>query len=137
MTLCAGGLSWYVVALTPTSNYFAVLLPATLAGGAGSGLTFVGCTVTGMRAVAPHDTGIAAGPLNTSVQAGAALGLAALAAIASIVTRNHLPGHTMAAALTDGYTAGLLAGAIIFAAGALAALITINARASNAEIVGH
>ena len=33
-------------------------------------------------------------------------GLAVLAAIASIVTRNHLPGHTMATALTDGYVAG-------------------------------
>jgi len=43
---------------------------------------------------------------------------AALAAIASIVTRNHLPGtHTMATALTNGYVAGLLASAIIAAAG--------------------
>ena len=67
----------------------------------------------------------------------AALGLAALAAIASIVTRNHLPGHTMAAALTDGYAAGLLVGAILFAVGALVALVTINAPPSAAEAVGH
>ncbi|HEV8278852.1 MAG TPA: MFS transporter [Streptosporangiaceae bacterium] len=136
MTLCSGGLAWYVVALTPASNYFAVMLPAMLAGGIGTGLTFIGCTVTGMRAVASHDTGIAAGLLNTSVQTGAALGLAALAAIASIVTRNRLPGHTTAAALTDGYLAGLLAGSIIFAAGALVALFTINARISPAA-TGH
>jgi hypothetical protein len=110
----------------PASNYFAVMLPAMLAGGIGTGLTFVGCTVTGMRGVAPDDTGIAAGLLNTSVQTGAALGLAALAAIASIVTRTHLPGHTTAVALTDGYVAGLLAGAITFAAGALVALLTIK-----------
>jgi EmrB/QacA subfamily drug resistance transporter len=137
MTLCAGGLAWYVVALTPASNYFAVMLPAMLAGGIGTGLTFVGCTVVGMWGVAPQDTGIAAGLLNTSVQTGAALGLAALAAIASIVTSNHLPGHTMAAALTDGYVAGLLAGAVIFAAGALVAMFTINARVSPAEAAGH
>lgn len=56
------------------------------------------------------------GLLNTSLQAGNALGLAALAAIASIVTRGHLPGHTTATALTDGYVAGLLAGAVIVAA---------------------
>ena len=137
MILCAGGLAWYVVALTPMSNYYAVLLPAMLIGGAGTGLTFVGCTVTGMRGVAPGDSGIAAGLLNASVQAGGALGLAGLAAIASIVTRNHLPGHSMAAALTDGYVAGLLAGCIIFAAGALVALITLNARVSPAGAAGR
>ena len=137
MILCAGGLAWYVVALTPVSNYYAVLVPAMLIGGAGTGLTFIGCTVTGMRGVASGDSGIAAGLLNTSVQTGSALGLAGLAAIASIVTRNHLPGHTMAVALTDGYVAGLLAGCIIFAAGALVALITINARVSQAGAAGH
>src|SRR5712691_5191987 len=137
MALCAGGLAWYVAALTPVSNYYVVMLPAMLAGGTGTGLTFVGCTVTGMRAVTPQDTGIAAGLLNTSVQTGSALGLAALAAIASAVTRNHLPGHTTAVALTDGYVAGLLAGAIIFAAGALVALFTINARISAAEAADH
>jgi hypothetical protein len=137
MILCAGGLAWYVAMLTPASNYYAVMLPAMLVGGTGTGLTFVGCTVTGMRAVAPRDTGIAAGLLNTSVQAGSALGLGALAAIASIVTRSHLPGHTVAAALADGYVAGLLAGSVIFAVGALIAVFTVNARVSAAEATGH
>src|SRR6266852_3214072 len=114
MIICASGLAWYVMALTPASNYYAVMLPAMLAGGVGTGLTFVGCTVVGMRAVAPRDSGIAAGLLNTSLQCGSALGLGALAAIASMVTRSHLPGHTVAAALTDGYVAGLLAGSVIF-----------------------
>ncbi len=123
--------------LTPTSNYFAVMVPAMLAGGMGAGLTFVGCTASGMRGIAPRDSGVAAGLLNTSLQAGNALGLAALAAIASIVTRSHLPGHTTATALTDGYVAGLLAGAIIAAAGALVALFMINARLSAAEAAGH
>ncbi len=67
------------------------------------------------------------------MQCGSALGLGALAAIASMVTRSHLPGHTVAAALTDGYVAGLLAGSVIFAAGALVAVFTINARISAAE----
>ncbi len=134
MIICAGGLAWYVVALTPTSNYYAAMLPAMLAGGAGTGLTFVGCTVVGMRAVAARDSGIAAGLLNTSLQSGSALGLGALAVIASIVTRSHLPGHTMAVALTDGYVAGLLAGSVIFAVGALVAVLAVNARVSAPEI---
>jgi hypothetical protein len=37
----------------------------------------------------------------------------------------------------SGYVAGLLAGCIIFAAGALVALITINARVSPAGAAGH
>lgn len=123
--------------LAPTSNYFATMLPAMLAGGIGTGLTFVGCTVVGMRAVAPTDSGIAAGLLNTSVQIGGAIGLAALAAIASTVTSGRLPGHTVAAVLTDGYVAGLLAGCAIYAVGAVTALVTINTRVSAAETAQH
>jgi len=137
MLLCAGGLAWYVALLTPASGYFAVMLPAMLAGGTGTGLTFVGCTVTGMREVAPGDSGVAAGLLNTSVQVGSALGLGALAAIASMVTRSRLEGHAAAAALTDGYVAGLLAGAVLFAAGAVVAICTVNARISAAEAVAR
>lgn len=137
MTSSAGGLAWYVVALTPTSSYLSVMLPAMLVGGVGTGLTFVGCTVVGMRSVAARDSGIAAGLLNTSLQSGSALGLGALAAVASIVTSNRLPGQTMAVALTDGYVAGLLAGAGIFAAGALVAGLAINARVSAPEAASH
>ena len=137
MLVSAGGLAWYTVMLTPTSNYYAVLLPAMLANGIGAGLTFVGCTSLGMRGVAPRDSGVAAGLLNTSVQCGAALGLGALAAIASAVTRSQQAGHTHAAALTNGYIAGLLAGAIIYAAGAVVAALTINARLSTDELAGH
>ncbi len=139
MLLCAGGLAWYAATLTPASSYVAVMLPAMLAGGIGTGLTFVGCTVTGMLGVAPRDTGVAAGLLNTSVQAGSALGLGALAAIASIVTRSSIVtgSHTVAAALTNGYVAGLLAGSIIFAAGALVAALTIDARLTPAESAAH
>ena len=75
--------------------------------------------------------------LNTSVQVGSALGLGALAAIASVVTRSRLPGHAAAVALTDGYVAGLLAGALIFAAGAVVAICTVNARISADEAAAH
>jgi hypothetical protein len=40
---------------------------------------------------------------------------------------------TVAAALTDGYVAGLLAGAVLFTAGAVVAICTVNARISPAE----
>lgn len=67
------------------------------------------------------------------MQTGGALGLSALVAIAGVVTRTQLPGHTITTALTHGYVAGLLAGAILWVAGAVVALFTIDARFSAAE----
>ena len=49
------------------------------------------------------------------------------------MTRSHLAGHPVAAARTDGYLAGLLVGAILFAAGAIVALCTVNAQITAAE----
>jgi hypothetical protein len=39
--------------------------------------------------------------------------------------------------LSDGYIAGLLAGAAIFVIGAVVALLTINVRVSAEELPGH
>ena len=52
-------------------------------------------------------------------------------------TRSRLEGHALAAALTDGYVAGLLAGAVIFVVGAVVAICTVNARISAAEAAPH
>jgi hypothetical protein len=138
MALGAGGLAWDAALLGPASSYWAVLVPAMLAIGTGTGLTFVGCTATGMRGVPPRESGVAAGLLNTSVQCGGALGLAALAAIASAVTRSQLSsGASASTALTIGYAGGLLAGAIIYAVAAVVAAVMINARLAAGEAAGH
>jgi hypothetical protein len=138
MALGAGGLAWDAALLGPASSYWAVLVPAMLAIGTGTGLTFVGCTATGMRGVPPRESGVAAGLLNTSVQCGGALGLAALAAIASAVTRSQLSsGASASTALTSGYAGGLLAGAIIYAVAAVVAAVMINARLAAGEAAGH
>lgn len=138
MALAAGGLAWAAALLDPGSGYWTVLAPSMLAVGIGTGLTFVGCTVTGMRGVAPGETGIAAGLLNTSTQCGGALGLAALAALASATTRSRLDsGHSPAAALTSGYAAGLLAGAVIYATAAAVAAAAIDVRLTPEEASGH
>jgi EmrB/QacA subfamily drug resistance transporter len=147
--LFAGALAWDVAGLSPTSNYFEVMLPALFVAGLGLGLVYVSCTAVGMRGVAPADSGIAAGLVNTGLQLGASVGVSAVAAIASIVTRSHLAAHTAGVtgvvprastagvAMTDGYVAGLLAGSIVVAAGALVALLAINARLSAEEAAGH
>lgn len=136
LAIGAAALAWYAARLSPTSGYWAVLLPGMLAG-FGGGLTFVGCTALGIRGVAPRDSGVSAGLLNTTIQCGAALGLGALAAIAAAVTKSQLPGHARAVALTSGYTAGLLAGAAIYAIGAVVAVLAINARLTATEAAAH
>jgi EmrB/QacA subfamily drug resistance transporter len=137
LVLFAGALAWCASQLTPTSTYAVAILPTLLAGGLGTGLVYVGSTGVGMHGVAPNDGGAAAGILNTGIQVGAALGISALASVASTVTRNQVSGHTMASALTDGYVAGLVAGAGIFVLGAIVAFAAIRARISPAEVPGH
>jgi hypothetical protein len=43
----------------------------------------------------------------------------------------------MAAALTDGYAAGLLAAALFFAAGAVVALVAVRTRITADDMPGH
>ncbi|GII82216.1 MFS transporter [Sphaerisporangium siamense] len=117
----AGGMAWLAL-LTPAQGYLAVLLPAQLVAGTGLGLVFVATTVAGVRGVAPEDTGVAAGVLNTAQQVGGAVGLAGLAAVASAATAGAPPGTAAADALTRGHTTGfLVAGALYVAALAVAA----------------
>jgi predicted MFS family arabinose efflux permease len=132
-----GGLGWCVVTLSPTSDYFVAVLPTLVVGGFGAGLVFLGATAVAVHGVAPQESGSAASLQNAGVQVGASIGLSGLAATASIVTRHHIAGHTAATALTDGYVTGLLAGAAIFALGALVALLTINIRVSAQQVAGH
>jgi len=137
LIIYASGLAWCVATLSPTANYFVAILPTLVVGGFGTGLIFVASTAVGMHGVAPQESGAAAGVPNTGTQIGAALGLSALAAVASIVTRQHIHGHSIATALTNGYIAGLLVGAVIFVIGAVIALATINVHVSAEQATGQ
>ncbi|MEW2144102.1 hypothetical protein AB0869_14945 [Micromonospora vinacea] len=79
-------------ALSPTSNALAALLPAQLVAGFGLGLTFVATTVVAINGVAPQDTGIASGVVNTNQQIGGALGLALLSGVAAAVAADQPSG---------------------------------------------
>jgi EmrB/QacA subfamily drug resistance transporter len=122
----AGGATAWLSLLTPGSGYFGLLFPAMLIGGAGTGLAFVTCTIAGVRGVAPQDTGIASGLINTSSQVGGALGLAGLAAVASAVARHQSPGTPLATALTHGYSAGFAVGVALYLAALVAAALTLG-----------
>ena len=123
------GLSLIVAALALLTRvpvhggYLGHVLPALLVFGAGGGLTLPALAVLGMSGAGPGDAGLASGLLNTTQQAGAALGLAVLSTLATARADSlRAAGLANAAALAGGYrlafgvAAGLGVAAIILAA---------------------
>ena len=84
-----------------TASYVVDLLPAMLLLGVGGGLAFPALMTLAMSGVAPEDSGLASGLVNTTQQVGGALGLAVLASVAESRTGD----ASAAAALVDGYSA--------------------------------
>jgi MFS family permease len=127
--VAAAGLVW-LSTITPDSTFVADLLGPFLLIGAGMGLSVTPVVVAGTSGVEPREAGLASGLLNTSRIVGAAVGLAALSTVAATRTASVLasgasgPGR-VATAVTDGYSAGLVIGAVILVAAAAVALLTI------------
>jgi EmrB/QacA subfamily drug resistance transporter len=108
------------------SDYVTNLLPAMLLMGVGAGLTFPSVMNLAMSGATPEDSGLASGLVNTTLQAGGALGLAVLATLSTTRTENlAADGASPAAALTDGFQlawiigAGLVAAALVVAVAVL------------------
>ena len=109
--------------IAPDAQLFVDVLPATLAMGAGGGLTLPALASLGMSTATDRNAGLASGLLNTTQQVGGALGLAILISLAAARTAGSIQsGGSSAAALTDGYRFGFAVGAgIVVAALILAA----------------
>lgn len=129
------GMAWFAV-LTPgpgyRSGYLPMLLPAMIVAGIGFGLAFITTTIAGVYEVAPQDTGIASGLINATLQIGGAIGLAALATIASTATRGQLSHAAPLSALTHGYTVGFIVSGAIYMAATIVAALTLYERHSSA-----
>ena len=128
LAVLAGGLAW--LAQVPVAGTFAgAILGPSLLIGIGIGLAFVPVNAIAVAGVADGDTGLASGVINTTQQAGGALGLAISSAVATAQITNLLPRAATAAsrlaALTSGYQLGFLASAAFAAAAALVALIAV------------
>nr|WP_254220946.1 MFS transporter [Brevibacterium luteolum] len=151
-TVMALGLLALSMVGTDTS-YWLHLLPAIFATGLGFSLNFVPLTSAAVESVEQQNAGIASALLNTSQQTGAALGMAVFSSIAVAVTTSRLPDALGALAdgrrtgdsalvaeasnaLVDGYTSGLLAGAIIVAVAAVLTVVIINAKRPAASVEG-
>lgn len=119
--LCAAaGLCW-LARLTPGTGLAWVITPAAIAM-AGGGLMTAPATVAA-TSTAPEHEGLASGLLNTSRQAGGALGLALLGTIAG-ASRSAAPP----AVLTVGYAHALDAGALVYLLTAIAGAIALPGR---------
>jgi EmrB/QacA subfamily drug resistance transporter len=105
-------------------GYLVHLLPPLVLFGLGGGLTLPMLATLGMSGASADDAGVASGLFNTTQQVGAALGLAALSALAAART-SHLraAGLDARSALTGGYRLGFGAGACL---GAAAIILTIT-----------
>jgi EmrB/QacA subfamily drug resistance transporter len=119
--IAAAGLVW-LAQLAPGSPYPSDILGPILLIGFGCGLCFVPMTLAATSGVPAHQAGLASGLLNTSRQLGGALGLAALATLAT-----HVAAHGAArsadrlGALTSGYDDVFLACAAVLVAGSAVA----------------
>jgi hypothetical protein len=127
--VAAGGLLW-LAAIDVDGGYVADLLGPSLVVGAGAGVAWVASMVGATSGVEESASGLASGLVNTSQQFGGALGIAALVAVATSRTADVLAAGEpdRLAALTEGYSAGLVGGAIAAAAGAVLALVLLPAR---------
>jgi len=119
LLLAATGLLLFVRA--PVDGTFLVdVLPSMILLGVGAGMAFNPVLLAAMSDVEPSESGLASGLVNTSFMMGGALGLAVLASIAASRTHNlRLDGAAEISALTGGYHAAFLVGAVFAATAAV------------------
>jgi MFS family permease len=95
--------------------------------GLAAGLAFPALMMLAMSGVAPEDTGLASGLVNTSVQVGGAIGLAVLATLASERTGAlQAAGEPAASALNAGFHLAYLIGAVLVAVAAVVAVSVLR-----------
>jgi EmrB/QacA subfamily drug resistance transporter len=119
LLLAAAGLALFVRA--PVDGSFVVdVLPSMILLGFGAGMAFNPVLLVAMGDVAPSESGLASGLVNTSFMMGGALGLAILASLAASRTDSlSASGDGPLEALTGGYHLAFLVGAVFAAAAAV------------------
>jgi EmrB/QacA subfamily drug resistance transporter len=119
--IAAAGLFWLATA-SAGSGYVSHVLGPNILLGIGLGLSFLPMTMAATAGVAPQEAGLASGLINTARQVGGAVGLAAMATVATSAARHHGPTHhDVLAALTTGYDRAFLISGVVLLVGALIA----------------
>jgi EmrB/QacA subfamily drug resistance transporter len=128
------GLLWF--ARAPVDGTFLVdVLPGMVLLGFGAGIAFNPVLMAAMSDVQPAEAGLASGVVNTAFMMGGALGLAVLASVAASRTDAlAADGESQLEALTGGYSAAFVIGAIFAASGAVIGAAFLRTRPATA---GH
>ena len=118
-------------ARAPVDGTFVVdVLPSMILLGIGAGIAFNPVLLAAMSDVEPTEAGLASGVVNTAFMMGGALGLAVLASLAASRTETlEASGEAPLEALTGGYHAAFLVGALFAAAAAAIGGIFLRTRA--------
>lgn len=120
--IAAGGVAW-LAGLGYGDGYATHILGPLLLFGVGLGLGFVPMTLAATTGVPVHQAGLASGLINTTRQVGGAVGLAAMATIASRVAGDRLAsGASSPVSLTAGYDRAFVVSTALLVIGALLAL---------------
>jgi EmrB/QacA subfamily drug resistance transporter len=132
----AAGLGFAAVGLllfarAPVDGNFVVdVLPSMIFLGIGAGIAFNPVLFAAMSDVEPTEAGLASGVVNTAFMMGGALGLAVLASLAASRTETlSASGDAPLVALTGGYHAAFLVGALFAAAAAVIGGVFLRTRA--------
>ena len=113
-------------------TFAADVLPSMLLQGFGAGIAFNPLLLAAMSDVAPQESGLASGVVNTAFMMGGALGLAILASLAASRTDTLLgSGDGPLAALNGGYHVAFLVGALFAAAAAVLGTVLLRATAAS------
>src|SRR3954449_5757390 len=119
----------FITQVSGHGDYWSHVFPAFLILAVGLGLSFVPITISATTGVAPEDSGLASGLLNTTQQVGGSLGLAILSTISTTRVTNALHGGAgLTAALTHGFKGAFIVAAILCAAAAALALVLLPRR---------
>ncbi len=98
--------------LPMNANFVVDILPPMILLGLGGGIAFNPVLIAAMSEVAPSDSGLASGVVNTAFMMGGALGLAILASLAAAHSEALLAtGQDQLSALAGGYRIAFLVGA--------------------------
>jgi EmrB/QacA subfamily drug resistance transporter len=137
--LLGGGAMGYLTQLTVASSYATNIVPALVALGLGFGMIFSPAINTATAGVSPRDSGVASALVNTMQQVGGSIGTAALSTVALTATTSYLATHhtgplAPATAAVHGYTVAFAVSAVLFAIGALVAVLLLPSRRRLAEL---
>jgi EmrB/QacA subfamily drug resistance transporter len=120
--LCAGVGLALLTRIQADGTYLGEVLPGGLLAAIGLGTSMVPSTIAAVQGVAPTESGLASGMINTSRLVGGAVGLAALTTIAASDSHARIAeGVSALAAQTDGYQRAFVVGSAICVVGAIAA----------------